>query len=547
MYLRTIKRKNKDGSVVEYVQLAHNVRHPVKGYSKAEVIHSFGRREQLDVDGLKRLVASISRFVDLDETPAEPPARPDTSCMAFVRSLPVGGILILHALWDRFGINACLQKALAPPSFSASSQNALFALVASSALAPFAAEQTILQIVSEGFLASSGQRISLADRHFDHAMDMLSGHIEAVQQEIFRAIASHLNLDLDLVFVDLIPASVLNDRIDSPIHKKEPWASHHYADGPSNGTLALAVSQMGIPIGCWLMPGHTIDTDGIKTVEENLMPWSPRRIVWVMDRPATGDALQNALQQSGCTYILGRTLRDSGMAQAATMPKGRFKILGPDLQFKAPILKEDAPCGQCVITYHPGQAAMDRKARQHHLRRLRMQLENWNKSKTTDNAARPGYPHKMERYLKISEKKTPTINHVQVRQDEKQDGKYLLMSNDHRLPPETLARGHKQLLDIDQIYRELKRTEAQAAWASLSDDFTDPGMLLAWLILLLRRIAELKTGLSWKDLCRDMQGLHLGEFADGNRRMFKYTALTATQKKILQQLRIDLPQIHASA
>ncbi len=27
MYLRTIQRRNKDGSVVRYVQLAHNVRH----------------------------------------------------------------------------------------------------------------------------------------------------------------------------------------------------------------------------------------------------------------------------------------------------------------------------------------------------------------------------------------------------------------------------------------------------------------------------------------------------------------------------------------
>jgi hypothetical protein len=29
MYLRTTRRKNKDGSVVEYVQLAHNYRDPV--------------------------------------------------------------------------------------------------------------------------------------------------------------------------------------------------------------------------------------------------------------------------------------------------------------------------------------------------------------------------------------------------------------------------------------------------------------------------------------------------------------------------------------
>ncbi len=52
MYLRTIQRRNKDGSVVRYVQLAHNVRHPESGHAVAQVLHRFGREDQLDRDGL---------------------------------------------------------------------------------------------------------------------------------------------------------------------------------------------------------------------------------------------------------------------------------------------------------------------------------------------------------------------------------------------------------------------------------------------------------------------------------------------------------------
>jgi hypothetical protein len=55
MYLRTIKCKNKDGSVVEYVQLANNVWNKEKGFAQAQAIHSFGRSDQLDVDALRRL------------------------------------------------------------------------------------------------------------------------------------------------------------------------------------------------------------------------------------------------------------------------------------------------------------------------------------------------------------------------------------------------------------------------------------------------------------------------------------------------------------
>jgi hypothetical protein len=43
MYLRTTQRRNKDGSVVRYVQLAHNRR--VEGVTQAEVLLNLGRDE----------------------------------------------------------------------------------------------------------------------------------------------------------------------------------------------------------------------------------------------------------------------------------------------------------------------------------------------------------------------------------------------------------------------------------------------------------------------------------------------------------------------
>ena len=38
MYLRESRRTNRDGSVVRYLQLAHNERHPVSGVASTEVV-----------------------------------------------------------------------------------------------------------------------------------------------------------------------------------------------------------------------------------------------------------------------------------------------------------------------------------------------------------------------------------------------------------------------------------------------------------------------------------------------------------------------------
>ncbi len=71
VYLRETRRTNKDGSVVAYLQLAHNERHPVTGSPVAKVIHNFGRADKMDRGALRRLVASIGRFLEPAEAVAE--------------------------------------------------------------------------------------------------------------------------------------------------------------------------------------------------------------------------------------------------------------------------------------------------------------------------------------------------------------------------------------------------------------------------------------------------------------------------------------------
>ena len=61
MYLRTTQRKNSDGSVVRYFQLAHNERDPISGQAVAKVLYNFGRADELDREQLLRLCRSIAR------------------------------------------------------------------------------------------------------------------------------------------------------------------------------------------------------------------------------------------------------------------------------------------------------------------------------------------------------------------------------------------------------------------------------------------------------------------------------------------------------
>jgi hypothetical protein len=61
MYVRTTTRKNKDGSVVRYLQLAESVWDAENRRSQTRVLHNLGREDELDGEALRRLARSLLR------------------------------------------------------------------------------------------------------------------------------------------------------------------------------------------------------------------------------------------------------------------------------------------------------------------------------------------------------------------------------------------------------------------------------------------------------------------------------------------------------
>ena len=54
--MRETRRRNKDGSVVSYLQLAHNEGHRETGSPVARIIHNFGHAESVYREALRCLV-----------------------------------------------------------------------------------------------------------------------------------------------------------------------------------------------------------------------------------------------------------------------------------------------------------------------------------------------------------------------------------------------------------------------------------------------------------------------------------------------------------
>lgn len=535
MYVRTISRKNKDGTVTTYVQLAHNIRDPESGFARAQVVHTFGRADSLDVAALRRLVKSLSRFI----SPEDALQARSSVALRFIRSVPLGGAYLLRRLWERLELQTVLTKALGKRNYVAPIEWAVFAMVANRALAPDS-KRGVEEWVNEDVALGNPEPISL--QHLYRAMDFLLTQDAELQREVFFATADLLNLEVDLLFFDTTTTYVECEEEDD--FRRYGHSKDSRPDRPQV-VIGLAVTKEGLPVRCWVLPGNTQDMTTVEMIKADLRGWRLGRCVWVMDRGMSSEENRIVLQRGGGHYILGEKLRDSQAdhREALSTP-GRYQKVRDNLEVKEIIVGEGERCRRFVLVFNPEQAQKDKATRDKTLIRIEETI------KVLGDPSGPGHKksvcallsHRtMGRFIRQTKTGKLRINLAKVQEEEALDGKYLLSTSDDSLSAEDVALGYKQLAEVERAFRTLKTTLDLRPLYHRKEERIRAHVLLCYLALLLVRIAERETGETWDRIRSIMERCHLGEFSSKDGRVFQRTELTSDQVNILNRLKIAVP------
>ena len=129
-------------------------------------------------------------------------------------------------------------------------------------------------------------------------------------------------------------------------------------------------------------------------------------------------------------------------------------------------------------------------------------------------STRPG----LHRFLRTTPSGLLRLDAAQVAADAKLDGKYLLRTNDPHLSSEDIARGYKQLLEVERGWRDMKQVLDLRPVFHRLEDRIRAHVLLCWLALLLIRVVETRTtspdgtSTSWPRARESLQRLHVGLF-----------------------------------
>lgn len=553
MYLRTTQRKNADGSIVRYVQLAHNRR--VDGVTQAEVLVNLGREDRLDRDGLRRLVASINRYLgdtDDNDTAAGGVSVEIGDALTVVGSRPMGTAWLLDGLWSQLGIDSALRKLLGKRKFTTDVERVLFALVANRAIDPLsklaAAEWASNDIDITGLDAMD------EDQAY-RAMDLL---VEAdtdaeVQEAVFFAVADLLNLEVDLLFFDTTSTYFETEQPDEL--RKFGKSKDSRPDLPQI-VIGLAVTREGIPVRCWVWPGNTNDNSILPEVKDGLRGWRLGRVVTVVDRGFSSDANLDYLRRAGGHWIAGEKMRD-GSADADTVlaRQGRYREVRDNLRVKEVRLDGDESGKRWIICHNPFEAQRDADQRSAAIERVTQELARIDTARTRDRKSKKrsnddkhlkaecalrDHPS-LGRWVRQLKSGRLRIDTTKIRAEERLDGKYLLSTSDPDLSAEDVALGYKNLLEAERGFRDMKSTLDLRPVYHRIEPRIRAHVLLCWLALLLIRVAERRTGLTWRRIAIELGRIHTVTLTGTAGTVAQTTPLTGTQQGIVDACGVPAP------
>jgi hypothetical protein len=562
VYLRETRRTNRDGSVVRYLQLAHNERHPQTGNPVAKVIHNFGRLEQVDRAGLARLVSSISRFLD----PATAVAAASGADVEVVDARHLGGAWTLDRIWERLGIGAAIRAAAAGRRLDADRvERVLFALVAQRALEPGS------KLAATRW---AGERVAIegcagfdADTAYS-AMDFLLDALGEVTAGVFDRTATLLNLSCDVIFVDStstyweldgadeladLAEDVGDDEAASPAEAAVRTWGHSKDHRPELPpvVIAMAVTREGVPIRCWTFPGNTADTAIIRRIKDDLTDWRLHRLVWVADRGFASAANRAYLTRGGGHYIHAEKLRQTNTeATAALARAGRYRTVAGNLRVKEVRVSpgggdaDGVRAERFIVCHNPEAADRDAAVRQRllaHLAELIDGSDSWTARRRDEFVgtlkAKPG----LRRYLRRTPAGLLRIDRATATREARLDGKWLLRTSDETLSSDDIADAYKQLTQIERGWRDMKGALGLRPVYHRKDQRIRAHVQLCWLALLLIRVIENATGDTWRNIRHELDRMALVTLTSPAGQVAQRSTTTAGQRAFFTALQLPEP------
>jgi len=552
MYLRTTRRRNQDGSIVAYYQLAETRWDPVKRRPTAHIIHNFGRADTLDRDALRRLARSISRVCQGGLEGPEEIAPPDEA-LELEWARPLGVVHAARALWEELGIGEVLRRLEHSGRRRAPHELALFTMVANRLCEPLSKLACYEDWVPARVYLPEAETLTLEQLYF--ALDFLDSHIDEIEREIFFRTADLFRADVELIFWDTTTVSFEIDQADEDDETRRgktlpPLRQRGYSKEGRGHTpqvvVGLALTRDGLPVRSWVFPGNTVDATTVAQVKESLRGWRLGQAIVVGDAGMDSEANRQELARGLGHDILAMPMGKLTEVQQEVLSRpGRFRLVNDHLEVKEVVVGAGARRRRYIMCRNLEEAERQRQHREEVLAALRQELDRLDPQapEHTKRACELVASARYGRYLARGPGGRLAIDATAVHRAARMDGKYVLLTNDDTLTPEDVGLGYKAMMLIEACFRRIKTTglRIRPVYHWTAHRITSH-VKLCVLALLLQRAAEIRTGESWRNIRLVLDEIKAVRYRVQETTIVQSTRLTPQAAAMLKKLQVLPPK-----
>ena len=478
MYLRTVKVRNKDGSVQEYVRLVES--YWDKGRSKQRVVASLGRKDLLEphLDSLVRIVRGDQRPKSLEPEAVEPK-----------RAYCWGPMLAARRLWEELGLESILDACESRRRGKDKARLADRALVlVANRLCEPSSEHALAEWLETDFACDrqgnrfeprwkqQGRvRVDLAWlQRWYRTLDELISHKATVERELFLRLRTLFSLEVEMVFYDITSTFFEGN---GPMQ----IARYGYSrDGkPRNRQVLVGMVMVdGWPIAHHVFSGNVRDqktvVDVLKDLEER---FGLKRVVFVGDRGMITTDNVEEINKRGQGYLMGlRRRRNEDVFKYIERATGEWTQCpspnnGPNNGPRTWVqeVESDHEGVRVLVARSEEREAYEQGMRERSMDRTRLALEKLASRVQTGRIKAPAkigeaagrilsknHGHRYYGWELLDGKFRFFEHPVHLKREKALEGKYLIQTEEKHITPVEAVQTYKQLTDVERGFREIK-------------------------------------------------------------------------------------------
>ncbi len=533
-YVREVQSRRKQGPDATYVYISESTYSPQTRKTKIRNVLSLGRKGDLDLRTLRRLVTQLNHY--LDRRPEGIPGDLETR-----ESRLFGPVAFYRGVWEQAGFGEFFRERFEGRGFARPLAEVVFALVVQRIVRPgskLACEHWVNEVAY--FPELEGVSVDL----LYEAMDELIAEQEEIRRRMFFSATDLLKLDVSVLFYDTTSTYFEIEEPDPEGGLRRYGNSKDERPDRPQALVGIAVNRDGLPVRHWCFPGNTADLTTLETVLEELSALRPRAFYFVGDRAMVSQEVLDELESRGLGYLLG-VPRRSGWEEIhdrALSIRGRYQEVADNLRVKQTRFEEGLREIRLIQCYNPVEARHDEELREATLEDLEQELATLRQDdEHSKRACRLRASRRFGPYLKQTKRGHLAIDRSAARELSRRDGKYVLMTNDLETEVGELARGYKDLQQAERLFGKLKGVVGLRPNHHELPERIAAHVLLCVLATFLVRLAELNTGETWTRIHRILEPLHAVRFeADGQQAVHR-TSLTSPIREIFEKAGLSVP------